>query len=54
MRTDQRANIKTGHSRVFFIQTENAAGSAFFAAKNAWHEACDRAQGMTVPFKADH
>ena len=54
MRTDQRANIRTGHSRVFFIQTENAAGSAFFAAKKAWHEACDRAQGMKVPFKADH
>ena len=23
-------------------------------AKKAWHEACDRAQGMKVPFKADH
>lgn len=49
MRTDQRANLKTGHSRVFFIQTENAAGPAFFAAKIAWNRACDRAQGMAVP-----
>ena len=52
MRTDQRANLKTGHSRVFFIQTENKAGKAFFDAKKAWHEACDRAQGMAVPFEA--
>jgi CubicO group peptidase (beta-lactamase class C family) len=54
MRTDQRANLKTGHSRVFFIQTENKAGKAFFDAKKAWHEACDRAQGMAVPFEAGH
>ena len=52
MRTDQRANLKTGHSRVFFIQTENAAGKAFFDAKKAWHAACDRAQGMETPFEA--
>ena len=52
MRTDQRANLKTGHSRVFFIQTENKAGKAFFEAKRLWNEACDRAQGMDVPFKA--
>ena len=50
MRTDQRANLKTGHCRVFFIQTENAAGKAFFDAKRLWNEACDRQQGMTVPF----
>ena len=50
MRTDQRANLKTGHSRVFFLQTENKAGSAFFDAKRAWHRACDRFQGMDVPF----
>ena len=54
MRTDQRANLKTGHARVFFIQTENKAGKAFFDAKKAWHEACDRVQGMDVPFKAGH
>jgi CubicO group peptidase (beta-lactamase class C family) len=41
MRTDQRANLKTGHSRLFFIQTENKAGADFFALKNAWHKACD-------------
>ena len=41
MRTDQRANLKTGHSRLFFIQTENKAGPDFFALKNAWHKACD-------------
>ena len=52
MRTDQRANLKTGHSRVFFIQTENAAGKAFFDAKKAWHAACDRVQGMKAPFEA--
>jgi len=45
MRTDQRANLKTGQSRVFFIQTENKAGSAFFQLKRDWHAACDRIQG---------
>ena len=50
MRTDQRANLKTGHSRVFFIQTENKAGKAFFDAKTAWHRACDRYQRMEIPF----
>ena len=50
MRTDQRANLKTGHSRVFFIQTENKAGRAFFDAKTAWHRACDHFQGMDEPF----
>lgn len=45
MRTDQRANLKTGHSRVFFIQTENKAGKAFFDLKKDWHEVCDRVQG---------
>ena len=49
MRTDQRANIKTGHCRLFFIQTENKAGSAFFALKKDWNAACDRVQG-TPPF----
>jgi len=44
MRTDQRANLKTGHSRVFFIQTENAAGSAFFQLKRDWHFECDKVQ----------
>ena len=50
MRTDQRANLKTGHSRVFFIQTENKAGQAFFDAKIDWHRACDRFQKMDVPY----
>ena len=50
MRTDQRANLKTGHSRVFFIQTENKAGPAFFDAKRDWNAACDRIQGMKEPF----
>lgn len=45
MRTDQRANLKTGHSRVFFIQTENKAGPAFFQLKAVWQDACDRVQG---------
>ena len=45
MRTDQRANLKTGHSRVFFIQTENKAGPAFFQLKAVWQDACDRIQG---------
>jgi CubicO group peptidase (beta-lactamase class C family) len=44
MRTDQRANLRTGHCRVFFIQTENRAGKAFFALKKAWHAAADREQ----------
>ena len=45
MRTDQRANLKTGHSRVFFIQTENKAGTAFFQLKAVWQFVCDRLQG---------
>ena len=44
MRTDQRANLRTGHSRVFFIQTENKAGSAFFQLKKDWHAAADKIQ----------
>jgi len=48
MRTDQRANLKTGHARVFFIQTENAAGSAFFQLKRDWHFEADKIQG-TAP-----
>ena len=50
MRTDQRANLKTGHSRVFFIQTENKAGSAFFELKKAWNAACDEYQHTPSPF----
>lgn len=45
MRTDQRANLKTGHSRVFFIQTENKAGPAFFQLKAVWQFVCDQIQG---------
>ena len=45
MRTDQRANLATGHSRVFFIQTENAAGGAFFQLKRDWHAEADKIQG---------
>lgn len=45
MRTDERANLRTGHSRVFFIQTENKAGSAFFQLKAEWNAACDAVQG---------
>lgn len=45
MRTDQRANLRTGHGRLFFIQTENRAGSAFFALKKDWHAAADSMQG---------
>ena len=54
LRTDQRANLKTGHSRLFFIQTENKAGQSFFNAKKAWHTACDKAQGMQTPFEANN
>ena len=50
MRTDQRANLRTGHSRLFFIQTENKAGKAFFDAKADWHRVCDRVQQMETPF----
>ena len=50
MRTDQRANLKTGQCRLFFIQTENKAGPDFFALKRAWHNACDILQG-TPPVK---
>ena len=45
MRTDERANLKTGHARVFFIQTENRAGPAFFQLKSVWNDACDEVQG---------
>ena len=48
MRTDQRANLKTGQSRVFFIQTENRAGPAFFQLKAEWHRACDEVQGTAT------
>jgi len=48
MRTDQRANLKTGQCRVFFIQTENRAGSAFFQLKRDWHYEADKLQG-TAP-----
>lgn len=52
MRTDQRANLRTGHCRVFFIQTENKAGKAFFELKRDWHQACDKVQGTPpVVFK---
>lgn len=51
MRTDQRANLKTGHSRVFFIQTENKAGQAFFDAKHDWNLACDVVQKMETPYR---
>lgn len=54
LRTDQRANLKTGHSRLFFIQTENKAGQSFFNAKKSWHTACDKAQGMQIPFEANN
>ena len=51
MRTDQRANLKTGQSRLFFIQTENKAGEDFFALKRAWHTACDKMQNtLTTEF----
>ena len=49
MRTDQRVNLKTGHSRLFFIQTENRGGQAFFSLKKKWNAACDAVQG-TPPF----
>ena len=45
MRTDQRANLRTGDVRIFFIQTENRAGEAFFSLKKAWHSAADAVQG---------
>ena len=45
MRTDQRANLRTADVRLFFIQTENKAGSAFFSLKKAWHCAVDAVQG---------
>ena len=50
MRTDQRANLRTGDVRIFFIQTENKAGSAFFQLKKDWHAAADKIQG-TPPSK---
>ena len=53
MRTDQRANLRTGHSRVFLIQTENKAGSAFFQLKRDWHAEADRIQG-TAPTKLEN
>ncbi len=46
MRTDFRANLKTGHARAFFIQTENAAGSAFFQLKRDWLYEADKFQGL--------
>ena len=53
MRTDQRANLKEGLCRLFFIETENKAGPAFFALKKEWNAACDAVQG-TPPFNPEH
>lgn len=53
MRTDQRANLKEGMCRLFFIQTENKAGPAFFALKKEWNAVCDAVQG-TPPFNPAH
>lgn len=51
MRTDQRANLKTGDVRIFFIQT-NKAGEAFFSLKKEWHGAADVVQGtLTTLFR---
>lgn len=47
-RTAEWANTKTGHARVFMIQTENKAGPAFFHLKSLWHDACDREQGTAT------
>ena len=49
MRTDQRANLKTGHARVFFIQTENKAGKAFFSAKRDWTTAAGKMMLPAAP-----
>ena len=53
MRTDQRANLREGICRLFFIQTENKAGPAFFSLKREWNAACDAVQG-TPPFNPAH
>ena len=45
MRTDQRANLRTGQCRLFFLETENKAGSAFFSLKRDWQDVCDAIQG---------
>ena len=45
-RTAEWANPKTGHARVFMIQTWNQGGPAFFHLKAVWHDACDREQGV--------
>jgi CubicO group peptidase (beta-lactamase class C family)/endonuclease/exonuclease/phosphatase family metal-dependent hydrolase/dienelactone hydrolase len=44
LRTDQQVNLKNGCARVFFIQTENRAGRAFFDLKRDWHNAADEFQ----------
>lgn len=46
MRTDQRANLRTGQCRVFFLQTENAAGPAFTQLKSVWLHVADEIQGV--------
>lgn len=51
LRTDARANIQTGCSRLYFVQT--TAGPAFAESKKKWHETADRLQKTEPPYNGN-
>lgn len=50
LRTDARANVRTGQARLYFVQT--TAGKAFAQSKLDWHKAADAVQHTNPPFTA--
>ena len=44
LKTDQRVNIRTGHSRCYFVQISPPGGAAFERSKDAWNLAVDKVQ----------
>ena len=44
MKTDQRVNVRTGHSRCYFVQVSPPGGDGFNHGKDAWNVALDRIQ----------
>lgn len=51
LRTDARANVQTGCSRLYFVQT--TAGPAFAESKKKWHETADRLQKTEPPYNGN-
>ena len=44
LKTDQRVNVRTGHSRCYFVQTSPAGGAGFERSKDSWNMAVDAMQ----------